>query len=156
MHDARPVLTVVFLGLCGTLLLLGWWGTMPPAQRQACLVLIALQEDAATLPPTTLQAQAEWLLGHRVTRSQGLTALAALSLLIAGVEGVLARRQDRYAGFRLSLWTCGLLGVAVGPGLYGLMMVAPWPIPLWLLALVTTTLSTGAAYGCLRGRPYVP
>src|SRR5580765_3023257 len=75
MHDAKPVLTVLLLSGVGLLLLCLEWFSAAPHVREERLFAIAQLEAARTLPPRTLEVQAQWLLTHRLARLQSLGLL---------------------------------------------------------------------------------
>ncbi len=153
MHDAKPVLTVLLLSGVGLLLLCLEWFSAAPHVREERLFAIAQLEAARTLPPRTLEVQAQWLLTHRLARLQSLGLLVGVSALVGLGEGLAWRQRDVLAGMRLRNWTLGVVGGAWLPGLLVVVLLLPWP---WSLGVVG---SGGALWSALTmflltsGRP---
>jgi hypothetical protein len=156
MHDPTPIKWLFLLQLLALLWLAAWWLSLSAGERLTHLHAVQAAEQAATMPPTALLAQGEWLVRHRLAHVQGLVGLVGLAALIGVGEGLVRRRQDVYGGFLLRWWTAGGLGAALLPGGVGATLVAPWPLPsLWIaggLALVVGL----SSYGLVCGRPFIP
>jgi len=133
MRDPKPVLLLLCLQGLGLMLLAGWWAMQPADERVGRLVILAVQEQAPLPPPRDLLGQAQWLRLHRQQTGQGLLGLLAVGLLIGVGEGLATRAQDPLKGFRLTRWTCGVVGLALVPGLVAAYLFLPWPLPLRLV-----------------------
>lgn len=156
MHDAQPVLTGLLLGGLGLLLLGLDWLSAAPSVRAQRLDAIAQREAARLGPPRAAQAQARWLLQHRVARLQGLGLLLGMSALVGLGEGMARRHRDSLAGLRLRNWTLGVVGLAVTPGLAGALLLLPWPWSLAFVAGGSALWSAGTVFLMSSGRPHVP
>lgn len=155
MREPRPALVLL---VCQGVLLalgLGYWLGLPPGPRLERLRAIERIEHASTLPPATLVAQAEWLLGHRLRRLQGLGTCGAVSAGIGLAEGWARRRRDPYGG--VGFWHMALGQMLLAGTLGGLVSVVllPWPLPPGLLAVLVAGLM-GATLFCLAaGQPHI-
>jgi len=155
MRDPRPVLLLLALQGLALVLLAGWWAMQPEGERVVRLVTLALQEQAPLPPPRDLLGQAQWVRRHRQHTGQGLLGLLTVGLVIGVGEGLATRAQDRLAGFRLQRWTCGVVALALVPGLVAAYLFLPWPLSLRLVG--------GAGCGWLAllgwclcaGKPYI-
>jgi hypothetical protein len=156
MHDPRPVFWLfVFEGLL-LLALLGWWGGLSPTARREHLATVMLHEHVLTVPPEGFMAQAEWLSTHRWQRLTGMVGVLVVAGLIGIGEGMARRRRDVLGGFLLRWWTAGVVGLAVVPGAVAGYLLAPWPLPVCVVASGLALLVALVLYGLFAGRPYVP
>ena len=129
MREPSPTLVLLILEGLALFALLGWWTTRPPLARTADLVAILVAEQAPTVPPATLLAQAQWLVQHRVQRVRGWIEISALAGVIGAVEGAAWRRRHPFGGFGFVRLALGhLLGVGL-LGTLGVSLVVPVPLP---------------------------
>lgn len=129
-NDPRPLAALVRVVALGALGLAVWWAAvLPAAERTRRLVALAEAEGARRPPPPALLAQLPWLVEHRLPRLQGMVGLLALGLLMGLGEGAAWRAQDVRAGWRLKLWTVGVVGLGGLWSLLGAYLVVPWPLP---------------------------
>lgn len=155
MAEARPLLVIAGGSVVACLLLAGWWGTRPALERWGRLAQIARQEHSRSQPPWGLEDQTRWLLTHRRSRLQSLAGLVGLAMGIGIGEGMRRRSQDVWRGMRLTRWTCGLVGLALLPGLSGALLLWPAPWPLVPVASASAMWSGGMMFFLINGRPDV-
>jgi len=155
MHDPRPVKLLVLLSLLSLCLLAVWWAWQDTGTRQTMLLAIWQAEQPTTLPPSALLDQAQWLVLHRWARLQGMTLLGATALLIGIGEGGWSRARDPLGGFRLTRWTVGVLGLALGVGAVAGYLCAPVALPLGWCAGGAAGLVGLVGFCLAHGRPYV-
>ena len=156
MRDAKPILTLLMLTGLGLFLLALWWVSESTPNRQRHLTQIAVGEQAQSGPPTGLEAQATWLIGHRLPRLAGLTLPLAAAALLGIGEGLARRVHDPYRGVQVRNWTIGLMSCALTPGIIGalLLLPIPWPIP--TVAILLSLWNVLTFYLLTHGRPHVP
>ena len=155
MTDPSPVKVLLILEGMGTVASVLWLVMQPAEWRTARLMTIAVREQSRTLPPMTLFDQGSWLVLHRVSWAQQLVAVVVLGLLIGSVEGHVRRVQDVQGGMRLASWTCGVLSLALLPGLAAAWCLWPWPLTSPLLGMGSMLYGGLVSWCLLRGRPYV-
>lgn len=155
MADPRPLRILGLVQLMGVAALVLWWGSLTPSERWSRLYTIAQEEAAVLAPPPTIIAQGAWLWTHRLARLQGVAGLALLSLGIGLAEGIVRRHRDPLGGFRLAWWTSGLVVSLLSPGLCAGAVLAPWPVPLSVLA--SLSVGSGGVIGWMlaAGRPQI-
>lgn len=155
MADPKPVMTLIALEALGCLAALGWLGMQSLGWRWTHMIAIAQGEQSQSLPPLTLLDQATWLLTHRLGLLQGYGGLIGIATVIGGCEGAYARRKDVLGGMRLRSWVCGVLGLALAPGLIAAWLLAPWPLPRGWMALGWILYSGSISWCLTAGRPHV-
>jgi hypothetical protein len=153
-NDPRPLAALVRVVALGALGLAVWWAAvLPEAERSRRLVALAEAEGAHVAPPLALLEQLPWLVEHRLPRLQGMVVLLALGLLVGVGEGAAWRAQDLRAGWRLKLWTIGVVGLGGLWGLLGAYLVAPWPLPQLGVALGLAGWVAAVGFLLMAGRP---
>lgn len=152
----RPllVLRVLVAGLVvggGVLALwvLGW----PPDVRLHHCTAIAVEEDARTAPPGTLQAQVSWLVEHRLAWLQQLTIWGLLALGIGLGQGIAHRTHDVWRGYRQRSWCLGQMALGLTVVLTAAALIVPWPLPVLPVAMGSALLLALAGYGLAAGFP---
>jgi len=156
MHDPRPVFWLLVVQILALLVLIGWWSGLSPTARLEHLAVVMIHEHISTVPPEGFVAQAEWLYTYRLAHLSGMVGVFAVAALIGGGEGIARRRTDVLGGFLLRWWTTGVVGMALGPGCVAGYLLAPWPLPVFVVASGLALLVALVLYGLTAGRPYVP
>jgi hypothetical protein len=129
MREPQPALFLLVLEGLALFALVGWWTTRTPVERHADLLAILVTERAATVPPATLLAQAQWLVQHRVRRVWRWAEISTLAGVIGVVEGAAWRRHHPFGGFGFVRLALGhLLGIGVLGALVA-SLVVPVPLP---------------------------
>jgi hypothetical protein len=156
MRDPRPVALLLLGQGLAALALAGWWAVQPGEDRLHRLVLVQMHEHVEAPVPEGLVEQVTWLWAHRLLHLEGSTALVALALGIGLVEGTLRRRRAALGGFLLSMWTCGVVVLALVPGAVLGALVGPLPLAPWWMPVGVSGLVGAGAYCLSFGRPFIP
>ena len=82
-----------------------------------------------------------------------MVGVLGLAGLLGAFEGQRRRQGDALAGYRLRLWTLGVLGVPFLFGLVGAYLILPWPLSLVGVAWGVSMLLGITTYALMRGRP---
>lgn len=154
--EPRPVALIWRTSIGAIAALLGWWFLQRPAYRMDWLTVIWQAEQASTPPPLGYLEQLQWLAEHRVTQLTSLAGVVGLALGIGILEGIAHRQTDIWAGFRLSLWTVGIVGVPVLLGVVLAYHVVPRPLPLIAVGAVLSGTCLAVGYALAAGRPLLP
>lgn len=156
MSDPRPLARVVQGGATAALSLLAWWWLQGPTGRTARLAAIWHQEHATAFPPSAFFDQLDWLVQHRLGLLWGLGMLLGLALLLGSAEGWSLRRRDTLAGYRLRLWTIGLVSAVLVLVLGAAYLVLPWPLPAVWVAVGFTVCVGLVSFLMTFGCPWIP
>jgi hypothetical protein len=156
MRDPRPVFWLLVVQVLALLVLAGWWCEHTPAERLMRLGAVMVREQVATVPPEGFVAQVEWLYCHRLQHLIGMVGVLVVAGIVGIGEGIARRRTDVLGGFLLRWWTAGVIGLALVPGAVAGYLLAPWPLPVLVVASALALLVALVMYGLLAGRPYVP
>jgi hypothetical protein len=153
MREPSPALLLLVLEGLTLFALVGWWTTRTPLERTTALLAILVAEHATTAPPSTLLAQTQWLVQHRLRHLQGWTELSAVTSVIGAVEGAAWRRRHLFGGFGFVRLVLGhLLGVGLF-GALGASLVVPVPLPEVPVAAVVAGSVGLTTYLLAAGRP---
>ncbi len=156
MGEPKPLLMLLALQGIAVLLLAGWWLLQRPEVRLIRLAQIQRGEQVMSFPPATAQAQAAWLLAHRLARLQGMTGLLVLVVVLGLAEGIARRQRARYGGFLLKSWVLGTLLFPVVVGGVVSYLVLPWPLSQMWYAVGLCGGVGVMAFALASGRPFVP
>jgi hypothetical protein len=155
-NDPRPIAALVrVVGLWALGLAVWWAAVLPEAERTQRLLALAEAEAARLAPPRALLEQPPWLVAHRLPRLQGMVVLLVLGALIGVGEGAAWRAQDLRAGWRLKLWTIGVVGLGGLCSLLGAYLVVPWPLPHLGVALGLAGYMAVVGFLLMAGRPTI-
>src|SRR5712692_950771 len=134
MREPTPVFWLFVVQVLALLALIGWWGGLLPAARLGHLGAVLVGEHVPTVPPEGFVAQAAWLYTHRLQRLTGMVGLLVVAGIVGMGEGIARRRTDVLGGFLLCWWTAGVVGLALVPGCVAGYLIAPWPLPVLVVA----------------------
>jgi hypothetical protein len=155
MRDPRPVATLLLVEVLGGVGLVGWWVTLPARERWLRLWHIGVHEQALAPLQGEGVDQLVWLCDLRLAWLPGLAGLVALAVVFGLCEGAAHRQRDALGGFRLALWTTGVLGLVVLPGVLWGILLAPWPLDKGLVGTGVGIMCGVVAYLLAAGRPWV-
>lgn len=128
MSDFKTWYVLVCVALFAMLVMVMTWLGYLPEERLLRLLAIAEQEQLSGVPPSSLLAQADWLIHARLLRLRSLVFLLGVCAVIGLAEGWACRRKDRLGGLRFSLWVCGTVMLVVMVGLVGCYVLLPQPL----------------------------